>query len=303
MSFSLQELYNWSHNKFINPKTYRQIQPQGPTYKKIEKEYTENIDKINEMYNFQIHVGVYFIGPKKEDKYIVKSTSKFSLFSIFDGHGGDLTSKFLEQYLYDIFVNQPQHMNVLDSLSKTYIDIDSKLHEYISKYKPRDSSGSTATTLVLNNNFFWIANTGDSRIIMSKNGKAIQLTQDHKPDSVSEHTRITSHKQKIKKDGSIYRIGPLAVSRTIGDFDVRKTFDSIIPYPDTFKYKLTKDIRFFVLGSDGLYDVMSNQEIINFINEQFKKTRNLSLIAKQLVEYAINTKHSYDDVTVIIVKI
>jgi serine/threonine protein phosphatase PrpC len=63
------------------------------------------------------------------------------------------------------------------------------------------------------------ANVGDSRAILSRDGKAIDLTKDHKPCDEREMARIRSMGADIQWDpyGQLYRVNDLSLSRAIGD--------------------------------------------------------------------------------------
>lgn len=65
---------------------------------------------------------------------------------------------------------------------------------------------------------------------------------------------------------------------------------------------LTPDIDYIVIGCDGLYDEMSDDDIVSFINEGLGQEKDLDEIAKELVEEAIELG-STDNVSVIIVKL
>ena len=170
-----------------------------------------------------------------------------------------------------------------------------------------EHSGSTALIAIhsrdKNKNNLWVANTGDCRgIICNKYNIAIQLTIDHKPNNLSERKRIENMNGKIHFDGYDWRVKDLSLSRAFGDLDAT-------PYvthePEIFKYKLSSKDKFIVLACDGLWDVLSNQEVINFVLEccnygYNSKTKELELdIANRLANFAINSG-SQDNVTVII---
>lgn len=144
-------------------------------------------------------------------------------------------------------------------------------------------------------------NVGDSRAILSRDGTAIELTTDHKPDTPTERERIEAlggqvtwcgkfdpmTKKPILKTG-IYRMnGNLALSRAIGDRSEKPCVSSSVDVK-VIDLKLDKNImdedndgekdidvhsfmdkgdEFIVLGSDGLWDVMDNQEVVDFIHE------------------------------------
>ena len=86
------------------------------------------------------------------------------------------------------------------------------------------------------------------------------------------------------------------MSRAFGDKHLKNI---ITVEPDIYQFS-NKNIKFILQASDGLFDVMSNSEVSNFINRYLNKKEDISIIAKQLVEYAINVRHSQDNTSVII---
>jgi serine/threonine protein phosphatase PrpC len=118
---------------------------------------------------------------------------------------------------------------------------------------------------------------------MSVRGVARDLTTDHKPYLPTEKTRIETaggwvHNKRVN--------GVLAVSRSFGDIQY-KAFDDVTPTiprdeaggiwsnkqqvisrPDVTEFEVDDDVEFVVLASDGLWDVFSSQEVVNFIRHQ-----------------------------------
>jgi serine/threonine protein phosphatase PrpC len=68
-------------------------------------------------------------------------------------------------------------------------------------------------------NQIYVANAGDSRSALSRNGKIIELSKDHKPDEPEEEKRITAAGAKIEK-GRIN--GHLNLSRCLGDYHYKR---------------------------------------------------------------------------------
>lgn len=289
MEYQLSHLLNWSKNKNINPLTGRKIKTNSNIYIKLNKYY--DLMKKNTY-------GIYSSGPKNEDR-IVFQKGKSIFAGVYDGHGGDLTSEFIRQNIIEIYSNI-QTQSITERLALTYEKIEHDLFNYFKRMGSRDTSGSTACSVIITPSTIYLANTGDSRCILSENGKAMSLTIDHKPNEVTEYERIKSNNEKITYTG-VYRIGGLAVSRVIGDFYIKNKQKSVIFRPDIFIAKRNEYQDFIVLATDGLYDVMTNQEIITFIHKQIKNRHDIDIIAKMLVEYAIKDKKSYDDVSVIII--
>lgn len=287
--FKIKDILNWSQNRNINPLTGRRIKTNGPMYIKLKKYY----DLVkNKTY------GMYSTGPKMEDR-IVFQNGKNIFAGVYDGHGGNLTSEFIKQNIVSIYSNT-QRSSITERLELTYQQLEKQFFDYFKMIHGRDVSGSTACTLLLTPNTIYIANTGDSRCIISEQGKALALTIDHKPSEPIELSRIKQNKELITYTG-VYRIGGLAVSRVIGDFHIKKNTKSVIYRPDIFMAKRNEYQDFILLATDGLYDVMTNQEIVNFVHKQMRTTYDLDIISKRLVEFSIKVKKSYDDVSVIII--
>ncbi len=291
-NFKLKDLINWSYNKNINPITGRKIKTNGPLYIKLKKYY--ELMKNNTY-------GMFTIGPKMEDRLVFQQQNKNIFAGVYDGRGGNLTSEYIRQNIFSFYSNINSN-SITEKLELTYRNLEKEFFNYFKMIQGRDLSGSTACTLVLTPNTIYIANTGDSRCILAEQGKALAITNDHKPNEPMEKERIKLNKeQNMITYTGVYRIGGLAVSRVIGDFYIKNQVKSVIYRPDIFMAKRNEYQDFILLATDGLYDVMTNQEIVNFIYQQMKETYNLDIISKRLVNYAIKVKKSFDDVSVIII--
>ncbi|XP_011041658.1 PREDICTED: probable protein phosphatase 2C 75 [Populus euphratica] len=114
--------------------------------------------------------------------------------------------------------------------------------------------GSTAVVAVLTPEHIIVANCGDSRAVLSRGGRAIPLSVDHKPDRQDELARIEAAGGRvIYLDGARVE-GILAMSRAIGD-EYLKPF--VIPAPDITFTKRESEDDCLLLASDGLWDVLS----------------------------------------------
>jgi serine/threonine protein phosphatase PrpC len=223
-----------------------------------------------------------------------------NLIGVFDGHGGKLVSKFLKHNLPTFF--KKKHNSYEKSIKYYYKTFD-KLNLLLQDAHPVASTrcGSTACVGIQyydNNNKMRliILNCGDSRAIKcNKNNFAEQLTQDHKPNSPDERKRIEGLGGKIKFDGVDWRIEDLSLSRAFGDL-------SSTPYvthePEIYKYNISSKDKFIVFACDGLWDIMSNQEVVDYILVMLEKG-NITNYAKNLAEYAYK-KGSLDNITIII---
>jgi protein phosphatase 2C family protein 2/3 len=105
-----------------------------------------------------------------------------------------------------------------DAIRRGYYGIDEDL-----KKDPKfdnDNSGCTAVcALLTKNNVLYVSNAGDSRAVIStKDGRAIPLSQDHKPKQAKEEARIR-YAGGFVENGRVN--GSLALSRALGDFSFK----------------------------------------------------------------------------------
>ena len=221
---------------------------------------------------------------------------KTSFFGIYDGHGGNQCSEFLRDSLHKLILNDINYPeNVELAIRNGFKNAEKNfLNNYaLDPQDPNnilDRSGSCAVIILIVDSKVYVANVGDSRALFSENFGAnyVEITEDHKPNNPKEKIRI------IKNGGQVYQsqtvingtekeslngqilFGPfrvlpgrLSVSRTIGDVEAKnENFGGnpnvIICDPDIFIYDLKKDkIDFFIMGCDGIYDQMSNEEIMD----------------------------------------
>lgn len=136
-------------------------------------------------------------------------------------------------------------------------------------------AGCTAVVAVKKNNELFVANAGDSRGVLCRSGKAVALSEDHKPASEVERTRIIAAGGFLSEIGGVCRVnGNLNLSRAIGDLKYKGNSDLppkdqiITAEPDILKFTLVPEDRFFVLACDGIWDVMSNQECVDFVSQR-----------------------------------
>ncbi|XP_077250216.1 putative protein phosphatase 2C 33 [Tasmannia lanceolata] len=157
-------------------------------------------------------------------------------------------------------------------------------------------SGTTAVTLVKQGQDLIIGNVGDSRAILGTRDQddtliAVQLTVDLKPNLPREAERIRQCRGRVfalQDEPEVARVwlpnndSPgLAMARAFGDFCL-KDF-GLISVPEISYRRLTEKDEFIVMATDGIWDVLSNKEVIDIVSSA--PTR--SFAARALVESAI----------------
>ena len=134
-------------------------------------------------------------------------------------------------------------------------------------------TGCTACVCLIDeeNKKLYFANAGDSREVLCKKGIAYPMSIDHKPDLEIEKNRI------YKADGWITdgRVkGNLNLSRGLGDLEYKNNNNipasdqMITACPDVTTEKLNDDCDFIIIGCDGIWDCLTNQEACDFVKEK-----------------------------------
>ena len=250
----------------------------------------------------------------------------FYFFAVYDGHGGNGCSLYLKNNL---------HKNITEFSTKgikTAIEItensflSSKAIDY--NYDLLDTSGSCGVILLIKKNKCIIANIGDSRLVMFKNKRVVFSTSDHKPNTYIEKHRIESQGGSvyqttaaipIYQNGKLIEIpwrvcpGGLSVSRTFGDIESKdERFGGkkgvVVALPDISEFELNDEYNFIVIGCDGIFDVLSNGEIIECIKIVLKinKSKNKKInelcgdFASMIIKSAL-AKESFDNVSCIVI--
>ncbi|KAL5973450.1 hypothetical protein ACLOJK_030100 [Asimina triloba] len=119
-----------------------------------------------------------------------------------------------------------------------------------------DAVGSTAVVAVVTPDEIVVANCGDSRAVLCRNGKPVSLSSDHKPDRPDELMRIEEAGGRVIYWDVPRVLGFLAMSRAIGD-DYLKPFVSSEPEVTVTQRRPEED-ECLILASDGLWDVVPN---------------------------------------------
>ena len=272
---------------------------------------------------------------------------KISFFAIFDGHGGETCSSYLKHNFLNFLIEDKNFPNdIKESILNTVEKIEKEFNKkYVDILNNNiDLSGSCACIILIIDNKIYAINIGDSRAIISYEiGSKIQpLTIDHKPNNPIEYNRIIKLGGKVYidpdddirdydnlkfidkendfddyiKENCIFRIYPchLAVARTIGDLKAKnKNYGGlpgeIISIPDIYVYDISTNMDFIIIGCDGIYDNLTNEEIIDsawFAIENCCKERKydmnlISLDACNMIIKNAMDKLSVDNLSVVFI--
>ncbi|XP_060187382.1 probable protein phosphatase 2C 39 isoform X1 [Lycium barbarum] len=219
--------------------------------------------------------------------------NELGLFAIFDGHLSHEIPDYLRSHLFNTILNEPNFWaEPASAIKRAYRITDTTI---LDKAADLGKGGSTAVTAILiNGQKLVVANVGDSRAVIYKNGVAKQLSIDHDAD----------RERKIIEDrggfvtnfpGDVPRVdGQLAVARAFGDKSLKVHLSS---EPDVVVELIDDNTEFLILASDGVWKVLSNEEAAECI----KNIKDARSAAKHLIEQAL-ANGSTDDISCIVVR-
>jgi len=252
-------------------------------------------------------------------------------FAVYDGHGGNGCSLYLKEKLHHFIKNFTK-----ESLNEAINTVEEKFmseEALDEKGEIKDPSGSCGIMALIQKNKLIIANVGDSRLVLFKKNSLYFSTEDHKPGSPSEKTRIEKGGGMVYQTPSLiplhqngkeieppWRVlpGRLSVSRTFGDVEAKNEKlggmkNVVVALPDITEIELDEDFNFMVLGCDGIFDVLSNEEILECVKIVLKEKEindlnnvNISELCGYIADMIIKSslaKDSYDNVSCIVVAI
>jgi len=297
---------------------------------------------------------------KKPQEKDVEVWPRWSFFGIFDGHGGTTCSDYLRDNLHYFVINSKHFpSDPRKALLKGFKraedhflkecalkaeeqrrlhDTDDGSHSEKFNLKFLDCSGSWAIVILFVDNICYVANVGDSRVIMSSEigDKIYLLSTDHRPTEENETKRIVSNGGKIYQTQTIYNpndipknkrkiskpqvmLGPprvkpgrLSVSRTFGDIEAKWPVYGgnpkvVIATPEIKQFEISPSNDYLLMGWDGIFDKLTNYQVNKRVwstvaqNAQISSPHKLvgECVNNVLLDCAANK--SLDNITVLVI--
>jgi protein phosphatase 1L len=183
------------------------------------------------------------------------------LFGVFDGHGGSRAAEYVKKHLFDNLLKHPKFIDDTKlAIAEAYKQTD---QDYLrAENGHQRDAGSTASTAVLVGERLLVANVGDSRAVICRDGTAVPLSTDHKPNRTDERQRIEDAGGVVMWVGTWRVGGVLAVSRAFGDRLLKRY---VVAEPEIQEDTIKEGVDFLVLASDGLWDVVTNDEAVSMV--------------------------------------
>ena len=217
-----------------------------------------------------------------------------ALFCLFDGHGGGEVSKFLQD-------NFAKHMkealpinsdNYAEKLKNLFLKLDN-----IIKDNNFYQVGATACVVYITKEngkrILYCANVGDTRCTLIKTYKSFRLSYDDRASDENEYNRI------IKEGGVVFggRVyGQLMLSRAFGDWELKSYGVSCEPH--VVKTNIENDDRYLVIASDGVWDVLEDEDV----RELSKPANNSIDLCRNIMKNTVE-KGSMDNISCFVIEL
>lgn len=261
---------------------------------------------------------------KNQDRLIMAEDGESGalMLAVFDGHGeaGHLVSdQFKQNYANEVFASDEYKAGgegINQAMKEKFLSIEARVLRDGSI--DTEFSGTTAVaTVITMDKKLYCANVGDSRIILGEtkgdDGKvhAREVSIDNKPDDPKEKARI------VASGGRVFAVeyddgvdGParvwlkhmdipgLAMSRSLGDTVAHSA--GVISEAELYEVQLSPATKTLVIGSDGLWEFISNQECLDLIAncDRSNPMEAVELLAKESNKRWMREEQVVDDTTI-----
>ncbi|XP_068601750.1 protein phosphatase, Mg2+/Mn2+ dependent, 1Da [Brachionichthys hirsutus] len=260
-----------------------------------------------------------------------RSRRSVAFFAVFDGHGGREAALFARDYLWESMKKQRGFWSdcdqeVCSAIRKGFVACHQAMWKKLPEWPKTltglpSTSGTTASVVLIRGSRMYVAHVGDSAVVLGVQDdpavpfiRAVEVTQDHKPELPRERERIEglggsvikksgvnrvvwkrprlSHNGPVRRSTVIDQIPFLAVARALGDlwsYDFYSGEFVVSPEPDTSVVTLDpRKHRYIILASDGLWNMVAPQDAISMCQNSDETMAPCgSSSARRLVSHAL----------------
>eukprot|EP00249_Psilotum_nudum_P021975 c28325_g2_i2 orf=270-1616(+) len=229
--------------------------------------------------------------------YAMAGEGTGAYYGVFDGHGGREAAQFVKENMLKFIVEDVSFPTAVgDAVRRAFLQTDMAFAEAYST----DQSGTTAIAVLIFGRSLLVANAGDCRAVLCRRGKAVEMSRDHKPGCAFERSRIEALGGFVI-DG--YLNGQLSVARALGDWHMKELKGSgclLSAEPELKQIRLSEEDEFMIIGCDGLWDVFTSQNAIDFARRKLQQHNDPEQCSRELVTEALR-RDTCDNLTVMTV--
>lgn len=144
----------------------------------------------------------------------------------------------------------------------------------------------------------WSANTGDCRALLFRVKDSVALSNNHRCENESEVLRVEETGGFIR---NLRAQNILESFRTIGDLDCDSNI--IICSPEMIQVQLGPQDSFLLIGTDGVFQKLSNTEVVHFVKQHIDSGTSIHATAQLLAKHCAEQPRSHDNVTLTLIRL
>ena len=292
---------NKSNKDYLNTK----IENNSPNQENEENINNEHLDLYFISYSFSEDPNLEHRKEMEDFHYIKALLNKklnCSYFGLFDGHSGKEVGIYLMENLHKIIYQEIKNNNVENSeiMENVIKNAFEKIDKEINNQDFSKETGSTGTVLLLfkdkdskTGKSLICANVGDSKAYLISKKEIKLITKDHICSDSNEVKRIRDN------GGIVFRervFGTLMLTRSFGDKEMKKY--GVLSTPDIFCHNIEEDDLFVIIASDGVWDVIEEDEIFKMTKEKISS----NVLSKKIIQLA-KDRDTNDNISCIVVKL
>ena len=306
--------YNNENSKFVkNSKKSKNIINQVIEYETVKENYSFKQCNCVLEYSFREDQNIdseILMEDKSKSIENFNNDKNQMIFEIFDGHGGDEMSTFLQNNLAQIYKQNLllNKGNIILSLKNAFRDADDEMRNQLNI----DGLGSTGTLVHIkweseNDLVVYSANVGDSRVSLISPEHIIRLSYDHRTTDEKEKKRILESGSEII-DNRIN--GTLMLTRIFGNYEYKNNEENeedendnnkgliCEPFISKINIDLNIENQFLILASDGIWDTITEEEIQKIIQKNIDTQQICSITIKKCIR-----NEAWDNMSIFAVKL
>ena len=321
--FVIEDKQNKNTSTFIkktHSKNNKKMQNQAIEYETVKENYSIKHCNCVLEYSFREDQNIDS-ETIMEDKS--KSIENFNndknqmIFEIFDGHGGDEISCYLQNNLAQIYKQNLlfNKGNIILSLKNAFHDADDEMRNLLNI----EGLGSTGTLVHIkwesdNDLVVYSANVGDSRVCLISPEHIIRLSYDHRTTDKKEKKRILEAGLEII-DNRIN--GTLMLTRIFGNYEYKNNIENendeneeneennnfnkgliCEPFISKINIDLSIENQYLILASDGIWDTITEEEIQHIIQHHTDTQQICSIAIKNCLR-----NEAWDNMSIFAIKL
>ena len=194
----------------------------------------------------------------------------------------------------------------LNTIEEAFTECFAKTDEELLKLSEQVGGGGATCNVIYiciedGKKIIYSANVGDSRSVLIRADMALRLSYDHKASDPKEQKRV-SKEGAIIMHGRLF--GTLMVTRSLADFELKncgKGIGGLSVIPHVSRTELVPSDRYVLMGSDGIWDVITDDEAYKIVSE-FEKSQDKRKLSDVFVAKAMELG-SKDNLSCIAIKL